>query len=180
LREREQHIAKLEAELGQKDSWLDELKQKHAQLHSLHQDQAAELLKTAKWALSLETDQATAQQRIAGLQEELEHQQTAAAATVAGYESKIAALEAELADRTEKALLLQRQLESELAAKVEELGACVELLHKAETTVEERTLWAQQLQETVQHLQDMLAAAKGSRWIRLGRTFGVGPDLQNR
>jgi Methyltransferase domain len=180
LREREQHIAKLEVELAQKDSWLEDLKQKHAQLHSIHQDHAAELLKATKWALAIETDLTAAQERIAALQEELQQQQTAAAHTVAGYEGKIAALEAELADRTDRALLLQRQLEAGLAAKVEELGACVELLHQAETTVEERTVWARQLEQTIQHLQDTLTAAQGSRWIRLGRKLGVGPDFQNR
>lgn len=180
LREREQHIAKLETELNQKDAWLEDLKQKHAALHSLHQDQAAELSASTQWALSLEADLTAAQQRIAALQEELHQQQTAAASTVAGYENKISALEAELADRTARALLLQRQLESELTAKVEELGACVELLHTAETTLEERTIWAQQLQGTIQQLQDTLAAAQCSRWIRLGRTFGIGPDFQNR
>ncbi|HEY3442363.1 MAG TPA: methyltransferase domain-containing protein [Paludibaculum sp.] len=180
LREREQHIAKLEAELAQKDTWLNELKQKHTQLNSLHQEQGAELLKTTEWALSLEADLKSTHQRNSELQVELQQQQDAALVTVAGYEGKIGALEAELADRTEKALLLQRKLESELAAKVEELGECVDLLHKAEATVEERTVWAQQLQETIQHLQDTLTAAQGSRWLRLGRTFGIGPDFQNR
>ncbi|MBL0156268.1 MAG: methyltransferase domain-containing protein [Bryobacterales bacterium] len=180
LREREQHIAKLETELAQKDSWLNELKKTHTELHTLHQEQGAELLKATEWALSLENDLKNTQQRNAELQIELQQQQDAALVTVAGYEGKIGALESELAERTEKALLLQRKLESELAAKVEELGACVDLLHKAESTVEERTVWAQHLQETIQHLQDTLTAAQGSRWLRLGRTFGIGPDFQNR
>jgi ubiquinone/menaquinone biosynthesis C-methylase UbiE len=180
LREREHHIAKLETELNQKDTWLEDLKLKHAALHSLHQDQAAELNASTQWALALEADLTTAQQRITALQDELQQQQASAAAAVAGYEDKITALEAELADRTARALLLQRQLESELAAKVEELGACVELLHKAEATLEERTIWAQQLQGTIQQLHDTLAAAQASRWIRLGRTFGIGPDFHNQ
>ena len=179
LREREHHIAKLEGELAQKDSWLEELKAKHAGLHSLHQVQTEELFTATRWALSLETDLKAAQQRVAVLQEELEQQQTAAAATVAGYEGKIAALELELAERTDRALQLQRQLEAELAAKVKELGECVELLHQAETTMEERTAWAQELAASIQTLQDTLTAAQGSRWIRLGRTFGIGPDFHH-
>lgn len=179
LREREQHIAKLEDELLQKDVWLNELKAKHAELHSLHQDQAAELVKNTQWALTLQTTLTTSQERNAQLQDELQEQQTAAAAVVEGYEGKVASLEAELAERTERALVLQRQLESQLDAKVTELGACVELLHQAEATVEERTLWAQQLQATVQHLQDTLTTAQGSRWLRLGRTLGIGPDFHN-
>jgi glycyl-tRNA synthetase beta subunit len=159
---------------------LEDLKQKHAALHVLHQEQAQELAASTQWALSLETDLTATQQRVAALQEELRQEQAAAIATVAAYENKIAALETELAERTNSALLLQRKLEAELAAKVEELGKCVELLHESEATVEERTLWAQQLQGTIQQLQDTLAAAQGSRWIRLGRTFGIGPDFQNR
>lgn len=176
LREREQHIAKLEVEVVQKDAWLEELKHKHAELHSLHQEQSAELLKRTNWALTLETDLTATQHRNAALQEELQQQQTAAVITVAAYEEQIGTLEAELVNRTGRALLL----ESELAAKVEELGTCVEFLHTAETSVEERTTWALQLQETIQHLEDTLTAAEGSRWIRLGRTFGIGPDFHNR
>jgi hypothetical protein len=44
----------------------------------------------------------------------------------------------------------------------------VALLDTAEKTVEERTLWAQRLDAEKKMIQC-------SRWVRLGRTLGLGP-----
>ncbi|MBI5084258.1 MAG: methyltransferase domain-containing protein [Acidobacteria bacterium] len=179
LREREQHIAKLEAELAQKDAWLEKLKTELSGLHTLHEKEVAEHAKATAWALGLETELETARRRVVQLQEEAETDRQATETAVAGYEVKIGSLEAELAERTREAVERPRQLEAELAAKLSELSKCVELLHAAESTVEERTLWARQLEERIRQLEQAIESAQGSRWLRLGRRFGVGPDLQH-
>ena len=58
-----------------------------------------------------------------------------------------------------------------------ELGRCVELLQQAEKTVEERTQWALSLDE---RRTQLAAAVSASRWHRLGRALGLGPELKQR
>ncbi|MGJ5814186.1 methyltransferase domain-containing protein [Paludibaculum fermentans] len=179
LREREQHIALLESELAKKDVWLEELKQDHARLNALHEELRAESDKTAGWALSLEKELAASQQRIVQVQDELAAEQSAAREVVAAYEAKIDELHTELRTKAEEAQQALKHVEEHLQKKVADLAKCVELLDAAEETVKERTLWAQSLQARVEQLEQMLAAAQSSRWVRLGRRMGVGPDLHN-
>ena len=49
LREREEHIQKLEGELAKKDEWLTKEKQAHQQLNQLHTTLDAELKKRNAW-----------------------------------------------------------------------------------------------------------------------------------
>ncbi|WP_321474015.1 methyltransferase domain-containing protein [uncultured Paludibaculum sp.] len=175
LREREQHIAKLEAELAQKDSWMAELQQDHSRLHAAHEEQRAESLKTTNWALDLEKDLNEARQRVVQLQDEMETEQRAAREVVAAYEAKIT----ELHDEFKAHIEARRDLDEQIEAKAAELAKCVELLDAAEASVTERTLWAQGLQQRVELLEKLVAAAQSSRWVRLGRRIGIGPDLQN-
>lgn len=181
LREREHHVLKLESELRKKDAWLEELKEKHAQLHQLHQELQQEAARHTAWALSLDQELAASGARVLGLQAELEEHQRDAAQTAAAYEAKLAELHAELVERTRHAealIQVHAELEAEMKAKLEELAHCVELLHASEKLVEERTLWAQQLDARVKQLEQTLAGVQGSRWIKFGRTLGIGPDLQ--
>ncbi len=153
LREREQHILKLEGELRQKDEWLEDAR------------------KTTTWALNLEKELEEARSRILALQKEVEELTT-------GYESKISELEAELTARTNRVFEVEQEYTALLQAKAEELAKCVDLLQTAENIVVERTNWALQLGERIKQLEQVLQTAQGSRWVRLGRTFGIGPDLQ--
>ena len=77
-----------------------------------------------------------------------------------------------------------REMEAEIAAKadwalkaVQELSEAVRILHETESTLEERTRWALDLQARLEHAESLVAAARTSRWLRLGRAAGVGPDL---
>ncbi len=195
LREREAHIRKLEGELKQKDQWLEDLKQSHASLKDEHDrtleemraqtewalqlqaqlEQAQqrilqlqeEMRAQTEWALQLQAQLEQAQQRILQLQEELEQQQRAAATAVDAYEAQIresqATLEALAADHN---------------ARLEELTRCVKLLDEAEARVVERTQWAQSLDARVQELEQALGTLRASRWVRLGRKLGVGPQFE--
>ena len=177
LREREQHIELLEAELRQKDAWLEQAKTKHAELVELHAAQAAELIQRTEWAESIKKDLAEANRRIVELQDELAAQHKAAMAAVEGYEAKVAQLEGELEESARIFHENEQRLQEALKAKLDELAACVELLHKAEATVEERTHWAQDLSRELEQTRDLLKAARDSRWVRLGQRFGVGPQI---
>jgi ubiquinone/menaquinone biosynthesis C-methylase UbiE len=89
----------------------------------------------------------------------------------AGYEAKIAELETE--DRAKTAWA--RGLETELDAKGRDLVHCVEALHGAERTVEERTAWALRLQAQLSLAQRQVDLFRASRWVKLGRRLGLGP-----
>lgn len=165
LREREIHIALLEAELRQKNDWLEDAKRDLADLNHQHRKLSADLEASNRWAARLNQELEAAGARIVELQEELAAEQAAGRAA-------IAELERENLAKTEWA----GQLNTQLDAKVQELARCVEYLHQAEKTVEERTRWAQGLNAEVEQLRRTLALVKASRWVRLGRRIGLGPD----
>jgi SAM-dependent methyltransferase len=167
LRERETHIALLEGELRQKDDWLEQVKRELLALDQEHRKLTAELEESNRWAESLNRELEARGARILELQESVR-------AVVQAYEAKIAELEEENRAKTQWA----GRLDSELAAKVQELTQCVEYLHQAENTVEERTRWAQGLQADVERLRGQLALLEASRWVRLGRSVGLGPELE--
>jgi ubiquinone/menaquinone biosynthesis C-methylase UbiE len=177
LREREHHIGLLEKELVQKNDWLENAKAEHARLLEMYRAQMQELVERAEWAERIERDLAVSRERIVALQDEFEREQRAAADTVAAYDLKISELEADLAARTAAFQANEQRLETQLQAKVAELGHCVEVLHQTEATVEERTIWARQLDARIAELEDLLRAVSHSRWFRFGRSIGVGPSL---
>lgn len=173
LREREQHIARLEAELATKDHWLEDLRTEKQGLVDMFRAQTAELERSNQWAQDLDEQLHAAQERIVELQQEL-------AKTIAGYQASIAAYEAQVgeldAENRAKAEWAAR-LNAELEAKGKELLGCIQLLDTAEATVVERTAWAQRLDGELQQLEAQMTLVRASRWIKLGRTVGLGPKL---
>lgn len=170
LRERELHISKLELDLA---ASLTE----HASLVELHREQNNELQQANRWAAELDVKLTGASARIAQLQDELVAQQTRA-------QHAITRLEAEQEEQHrhyEKELATQAaetaSLRTDLEAKQQELLRCITLLHQAEQSVEERTQWAQSLDAEVARLNDELRNISGSKWLKLGRTFGLGPRV---
>ena len=95
--------------------------------------------------------------RVVQLQDELTSEQVKARA-------RIDQLEAEVREAVETAT----RLSAELQDKVGELGQCVEYLHTAERTIEERTAWAQRNQAEADDLRRRLQALWSTRWVRLG------------
>ncbi len=165
LRERETHIALLEGELLQKNQWLAATQRDLADLDLAHRRQTADLEESNRWAELLNAEVAAGGARIQELQDELAAAQSAA-------QARISELDREIAAKSDWALQLNAQLE----AKMQELAQCVEYLHSAEKTVEERTRWAQALNAEVEQLRRKLDLLESSRWVRLGRRVGLGPD----
>jgi len=165
LRERETHIALLEGELRRKDDWLEAAKRDLADLDREHRKLTAELEESNRWAGRLDGELAASGARVQDLQEALAAEQAAA-------QARIAELDQENRTKSEWAA----QLNAQLDAKLQELAQCVAYLHQAEKTVEERTRWAQQLNAEVERIRSKLALLEASRWVRLGRSVGLGPD----
>lgn len=174
LREREHHIDKLEAELQQKSTWLNDLKTEHASLVDLYRDQSANLKAVQAWALEMDEKVKAAERAVT---DELARHQANVTEIVSGYEAKIESLEKESSAASAAAAANINRLETALSETHAELARCVGLLHESEKTVEERTLWAQNLQARIEHLESTLAALQQSRWLRFGRKIGVGPDI---
>ncbi len=180
LREREQHIARLEQELAQKNAWLDQSHNAHAALVELHETQKGELEARNRWAAKLNEDLAETANRVLQLQHELEAEQTGARQTIAEYETKVQELEQENILKTQWAQDTETRLTAEIEARNKELVACVELLHQAEAQVDERTRWAERLKQERRELEVKLTLVQASRWHKLGRSIGLGPEVTKR
>jgi ubiquinone/menaquinone biosynthesis C-methylase UbiE len=177
LRERERHIRKLEAELEQTKAWLDAQIRDHVDLQRSHEELTQHLEEKNRWGLELERNWRDSQDRVVQLQEELKSQQLSADQMSAGYERQISELEAENRAKTEWAVQTEARLTADLTARAEQLAATVRLLDRAEATVIERTEWAQRLDAELAELRAQLDAVRESRWVKLGRSVGVGPKL---
>jgi SAM-dependent methyltransferase len=170
LREREQHVASLERQLA-------DLQEQHLRLAQAHEAQGRELQDHNRWALELETLWKQSQNRVAELQDAFHAEQQQALAMASRYDAKISELEADIRAKTAWALETERRLTAELQAKCDELFQAVQLLTRAEATVEERTRWAEQLQAQLQHCEARLNLIRASRWLKLGRAVGLGPKV---
>lgn len=180
LREREQHIGLLEAELRQKNEWLEASKTEHAALLALYQEQSAEMARRSEWGNRLQGEIDESKSIIEGYKAELQRQRSeldaeraSALEAIKGYEQRALEVERQLAQEREAT----REIMMELDRKVQELARCVDLLHQAEATVEQRTNWALELQARIGQLEESIRNATKSRWLRLGQRFGIGPDL---
>jgi SAM-dependent methyltransferase len=159
LRERELHVEALERQLA-------DIKADREALLEMFHGQTRELEERNKWAQHLDADLKTAGERIAALQNE-------AAELTAGYQAQVARMEQEDQLKTEWA----RKASAELEAKCQELAHCVGLLDTAEATVRERTTWAQTAEAQRAELAAQLEMIRASRWVKMGRQVGLGPDL---
>jgi hypothetical protein len=171
LREREQHVQLLEQQLIDTKKWLADAQRERDSLLELFRKQKEELDDRTHWAERLNGELDASGQRIVELQNELD-------AVASGYEAKVNELETENRAKTEWALATEARLLQELEARGRELAECVRLLEAAEATVEERTLWAQRIEAQREQLERQLGMIRASRWIKLGRRFGLGPLIE--
>lgn len=164
LRQREQHIRKLEGEIGKLRGWLDDANQardkslaNYAALEKHVEDQN-------QWSLQLEKNLKAAQARIAQAQDEFHAEQARAQAIVED-------LNQQLRRQTEEAQQVHQRMTEECEQHSKELVEAVKLLDRAEATVIERTKWAQRLDA-------QLTAVQQSRWVKIGRRLHLGPGLE--
>ncbi len=180
LRERERHIALLQTEIATKNGWLEKAQQdlaefdrQHRQLLAMFRDQKQELEKSNRWAASLNAELKERSARVEALQEELAEEQESAQQMAEGYEAQVNELQEDVEEKIGWAQDAERRLDAEIADKKLALDA----LHRTETERDERTQWALDLQRQAQALEAQLALYRGSRWVKLGRKVGLGPEL---
>ena len=159
LRERELHVEALQQQLAQVKADREALLEVTGQLNR-------ELVERAVWGEGLNADLKAAGERIGALQNEVVELAT-------GYQGQVARMEEEDRVKTEWA----RKASAELEEKCRELAGCVKLLDIAEATVCERTEWAQTAEAQRAGLAAQLEMIRASRWVKMGRTVGLGPDL---
>jgi len=183
LRERERHIALLEGELATKNEWLNRAQQDLAEFDRLSRQQKEELERSNQWAATLNQELEERRARIVELQEEFAREQENARQVAAGYAAKVAALERDIQDKTQWAIDTETSLTAvirdqteRLSHAVADLSTAVEALHHTEKELEERTAWALRLQDEARRLEEQVALFRASRWVKLGRTVGLGPS----
>lgn len=192
LREREHHIQRLEAELHTKNSWLLEKEAEHKTLVDRFRELKIELEGKNKWALEQDARVEAAARAVERVEVELEKQNHDALDMAAAYEAKLKAIEAEAVERHNWAQQNEKQLNEQIAsiaAHVQRLDEDLKQaaqrvlvyqtnLDEAEASVIERTRWAQTEQKQRESAEAKLSAVGASRWIRMGKAFGLGPKLQ--
>ena len=181
LREREQHIARLEGELVQKDEWLAQLKADHATLHEAHEKALADVISRSLWAEKANEQVRRGHQMIQDMREEAEQRlawvrtletRTAELETsIAAAYSEIERLGHEVLARTNWARSLEQQLETRTQHV---------LIQKHE--IEDNRAAITHLLEEVAGARKQIAALEAeraqvakSKWVRLGRSLKLGP-----
>jgi ubiquinone/menaquinone biosynthesis C-methylase UbiE len=159
LRERELHVEALQKQLAEVKADREALLEVNGRLNR-------ELVERAVWGESLNADLKASGERIGALQNEVVE-------LAAGYQAQVAQMEREDQLKTDWA----RRVSAELEAKCQELAGCVRLLDAAEATVCERTEWAQTAEAQRATLAAQLEMIKTSRWVKMGRTVGLGPEV---
>jgi ubiquinone/menaquinone biosynthesis C-methylase UbiE len=171
LREREQHVQLLEQQLARTKKWLAEAQAERDSLLELYRQQTGELEERNRWAGKLSAE-------VQALGEVLTSERQESDALARGYEAKVSELEQENVARAEWAVATEARLSKEIEEKGRELVECLRLLEAAEATVVERTVWAQREAALRAEMAAQLDLIRVSRWVRLGRKLGVGPDLK--
>lgn len=110
------------------------------------------------------------------------------------YESRIVSLQGEVERSNQWALALNQEIEQRRARIVELQDEVRTLrdgyenkLRDLESELEKVGLWAKQTDASLQEMTARARAAEGqlntyraSRWVKLGRTFGLGPEFSSR
>lgn len=177
LREREQHIQLLEQELALTKRWLEQSIADHSRLQQSHEELGHHLEEKNRWAQELENLCRAAQQRIVELQSEFEKEQANSAAVARGYALKVSELEQENIAKTEWALETERRLSANLAAHTKQLSEAIRKLESSEATSTERMHRAAELDAQLKQLGAQIEMIRSSRWVRMGRRFGIGPEV---
>jgi len=176
LRERERHIGLLEKEVAEKNQWLADAQRDLSEMTRQYAKVEAELEQSNTWAAELQRELDGRRARVAELQQELAAEQESGRQTVAGYESKVKDLEADIQSKIQWALDVETALIKEIKKQTAELVKAVEALDRTDKELQERSEWALRLDAEKAELAKQLELYRNSRWVRLGRKVGMGPD----
>jgi SAM-dependent methyltransferase len=180
LEERRARIVELQKEFAREQESARKVAEGYA---ARFREQEEELERSNRWAEALDRELGERRARIVELQEEFAREQETARRVAEGYAAKVAALEQDIQDRTRWAIDTETSLTAvirdqteRLSHAVADLSTAVEALHHTEKELEERTAWALRLQDEARRLEEQVALFRASRWVKLGRTVGLGPS----
>ena len=180
LEERRARIVELQKEFAREQESARKVAEGYA---ARFREQEEELERSNRWAEALDRELGERRARIVELQEEFAREQENARRVAEGYAAKVAALEQDIQDRTRWAIDTETSLTAvirdqteRLSHAVADLSTAVEALHHTEKELEERTAWALRLQDEARRLEEQVALFRASRWVKLGRTVGLGPS----
>jgi SAM-dependent methyltransferase len=176
LRERERHIDLLQRELDEKNQWLAESQRELTQMTRQYAKLEDELEASNRWAEDLNRELEDRRARVAEVQTELAEEQEKARAMAASYEAKVLELEADIRSKIKWAQDVEATLIIEIKKQTAELVKAVEALDHTENELQERTAWALRLEKEASELAQQVALYRASRWVKLGRKIGVGPE----
>jgi SAM-dependent methyltransferase len=179
LEERRARIAGLQEEFAREQESARKVAEGYA---ARFREQEEERERSNQWAEALNREIAERRARIVALQEEFAREQENARQVAEGYAAKVADLERDIQDKTKWAIDTEtsltaviREQTERLSRAVADLGTAVDALHHTEKELEERTAWALRLQDEARRLEEQVALFRASRWVKLGRTVGLGP-----
>ncbi len=175
LRERDRHIALLRGEIDLKTKWerqtrdeLGERNREYEEILKRHQGLQDDLETLNRWALKQDDLLRERGDRIVALQNEAADAHRDYANMAAEYEKQVALLRKAHQDAAKWVQETEQRLTAELDQRGAMLAQCVELLHAAEQTIEERTAWAQNLDRDLATWRERFEAVRQLRWVRLG------------
>lgn len=187
LREREHHIQRLEGELLTKNEWLETAKTGHKALVEQFRELQLEMESKNQWALEQNQRVDEAQKALERMEGELATQHREAAEVVAKLEDEntkqaewaVWAIENEtkLNDQVKEISAHVTKLDGEMKHAGAQLNQYQKKVDEVEALVIERTLWAQNEQKQREEAEAKVAAVQASRWIRMGKAFGLGPKI---
>ena len=179
LQERCARIVELQEEFAREQESARKVAEGYA---ARFREQEEERERSNQWAEALNRELGERCARIVELQEEFAREQENARQVAEGYAAKVAALERDNQEKTRWALDTETSLTAvirdqaeRLSVAVADLSTAVEALHHTEKELEERTAWALRLQDEAHRLEEQVALFRASRWVKLGRTVGLGP-----
>jgi 2-polyprenyl-3-methyl-5-hydroxy-6-metoxy-1,4-benzoquinol methylase len=180
LEERRARIVELQEEFAREQESARKVAEGYA---ARFREQEEELERSNQWAEELNRELEERRARIVELQEEFAREQENARQVAEGYAAKVAALERDIQDKTKWAIDTETSLTAvirdqteRLSRAVADLASAVEALHHTEKELDERTAWALRLQDEARRLEEQVALYRASRWVKLGRTVGLGPS----
>jgi SAM-dependent methyltransferase len=179
LDERRARIVELQEEFAREQESARKVAEGYA---ARFREQEEERERSNRWAEALNREIEERRARIVELQEEFAREQENARKVAEGYAAKVADLERDIQDKTKWAIDTETNLTAvirdqaeRLSHTVADLGTAVEALHHTEKELDERTAWALRLQDEARRLEEQVALFRASRWVKLGRTVGLGP-----
>jgi DNA repair exonuclease SbcCD ATPase subunit len=179
IEERRARIVELQEEFAREQESARKVAEGYA---ARFREQEEERERSNRWAEALNREIEERRARIVELQEEFAREQENARKVAEGYVAKVADLERDIQDKTKWAIDTEtnltaviREQTERLSRAVADLGTAVDALHHTEKELEERTAWALRLQDEARRLEEQVALFRASRWVKLGRTVGLGP-----